>query len=150
MNDDADEKGCVNGEYRGSIRDAVNEVWQRVAGKGEPGEGRTLDAQLGSSARILLTRSRGRVYGTQTECGHMRFPLGVGKIEGSVITCPLHKAQFDLSTGAVARKPRNPWILRATKVGKQMGLISCNPLHTYEVEERPEGIYARRRLSVPE
>ena len=149
MNEDTDKKGRGNGEYRGNIRDSGNEGWQQVAGKGEPGEGRTLDAQLNSSVRVLLIRSGGRVYATQTECGHMRFPLGEGKIEGSVITCPLHRAQFDLSTGAVVRRPRIPWILRATKVGKQMGLISCNALHTYEVEERPEGVYIRRHVSVP-
>lgn len=150
MNDEKDAGEDVSGSGGGSGRDAGNEGWQRVAGKGDPEEGRTLEVPLSSSVRVLLTRSGGRVYATQAECGHMRFPLAGGGIEGPAITCPLHKAQFELSTGAVVRAPRIPWILRATKVGRQMGLIACNPLRIYEVEERLEGVFVRRRVSVPE
>lgn len=148
MDGSRDQGGARNGSSGGSSPEAANDGWHRVTGKGEPGEGRTLVAPLGSSARVLIARSGGKLYATQTECGHMRFPLEGGSTEGSVITCPLHKAQFELSTGSVVRKPRIPWILRATKVGRQMGLISCDPLRIYEVEERPDGVYARRRESV--
>lgn len=145
MNDGVGPKVRATGNAVRTIGDAVDESWQRLAGTGEPGEGRTIETQFLSSVRVLLTRSQGKVYATQAECGHMRFPLRDGKVEGPVLTCPLHKAQFDLSSGVVVRPPRIPWILRFTKVGKQMGLISCNALRTYEVEERPDGVYVRRR-----
>lgn len=144
MNENTAQKESGIGSAKRSDPDPLSEGWQRLADKGEPKEGQTLVAQGNSSARVLLTRTGGKVYATQTECGHMRFPLGEGKVEGSLITCPLHKAQFDLSTGAVVRMPRIPWILRATKVGRQMGSISCHPLLIYEVEERPDGVYVRR------
>ena len=39
------------------------------------------------------------------ECTHMGGPLGEGEVEGEVVTCPWHGAQFDVSSGAVLEAP---------------------------------------------
>lgn len=48
---------------------------------------------------ILLVLIEGKVMAFRNQCPHMSMPLHEGQIEGSVITCPWHGFQFDLSTG---------------------------------------------------
>jgi uncharacterized protein YbjT (DUF2867 family)/nitrite reductase/ring-hydroxylating ferredoxin subunit len=47
----------------------------------------------------------GQFFATQSRCTHRSGPLDRGKVEGSTVTCPLHGAQFDVTTGAVLRGP---------------------------------------------
>ena len=46
-----------------------------------------------------------RLCATQARCTHRGGPLSQGRLDGSTITCPLHGAQFDVTTGAVLRGP---------------------------------------------
>ena len=47
----------------------------------------------------------GQFFATQAKCTHRGGPLEKGKLEGSTVTCPIHGAQFDVTTGAVLRAP---------------------------------------------
>src|SRR5262245_3334520 len=42
---------------------------------------------------------------TQARCTHRQGPLSEGVVDGSIVTCPLHGAQFNVWTGAVLRGP---------------------------------------------
>ncbi len=46
-----------------------------------------------------------RSYVTSAICTHERADLTGGRLEGGVVTCPLHGARFDVSTGRVLRPP---------------------------------------------
>jgi 3-phenylpropionate/trans-cinnamate dioxygenase ferredoxin component len=46
-----------------------------------------------------------RLCATQAQCTHKGGPLHEGSLEGNVLTCPWHGAQFDICTGAVLRGP---------------------------------------------
>lgn len=52
---------------------------------------------------ILLARVGGKYYATQAKCNHMGGKLAAGKLEGTVVTCPLHHSQYDLADGRVLR-----------------------------------------------
>ena len=39
-------------------------------------------------------------------CAHQGGPLGKGKLEGSVVTCPWHGWQFDVTEGTHCLNPR--------------------------------------------
>ncbi len=52
---------------------------------------------------ILLARVADKYYATDNRCTHMGGKLSQGKLEGTVVTCPLHGSQFDLSDGQVVR-----------------------------------------------
>jgi nitrite reductase (NADH) small subunit len=41
----------------------------------------------------------GVFYATQGKCLHLKGPLGHGKLDGCVITCPWHGWQYDVRTG---------------------------------------------------
>ena len=53
---------------------------------------------------VCVTRLNGQVYALLDRCGHMNAPLSRGELEGDVVTCPVHHAQFSLTTGAVVRR----------------------------------------------
>ena len=47
----------------------------------------------------------GRFCATQATCTHRQGPLHEGSLDGSIVTCPWHGAQFNVCTGAVLRGP---------------------------------------------
>jgi len=56
--------------------------------------------------KLLLARIGDRFYAAQRKCPHLGFNLCRGKLDGAAVVCPLHKAKFDLATGAIERDPK--------------------------------------------
>jgi nitrite reductase/ring-hydroxylating ferredoxin subunit len=54
---------------------------------------------------IVLCNDQGKVYAIGRRCGHMSAPLDLGSLEGYIITCPMHHAQFDITTGEALSGP---------------------------------------------
>ena len=52
---------------------------------------------------ILLARVGDKYYATASRCSHVNGDLSQGALEGTVVTCPRHGAQFDISNGQVVR-----------------------------------------------
>ncbi len=52
---------------------------------------------------ILLARTGDKFYAAENACPHMGAKLSQGKLEGTVVTCPRHGSQFDLTDGHVVR-----------------------------------------------
>jgi len=52
---------------------------------------------------ILIARVGNKYYATNNRCLHLGGNLSQGKLEGTVVTCPLHGSQFDLQDGHVVR-----------------------------------------------
>lgn len=48
---------------------------------------------------IALANVRGTIYAVSDRCGHQNAPLSKGTLYDNIITCPLHHAQFDVTTG---------------------------------------------------
>ena len=49
--------------------------------------------------RIVLANVEGSFYALRDVCGHRNAPLSRGRLEGCLIECPLHFAQFDIRNG---------------------------------------------------
>ena len=49
--------------------------------------------------RVVLANVDGAFYALRDVCGHRNAPLSRGRLDGCVIVCPLHFAQFDIRTG---------------------------------------------------
>jgi len=64
----------------------------------------------GEGIRLLVARVEGKYYTAQALCPHMKGNLARGKLDGFIITCPLHGSQFDIRDGSniawVAALPR--------------------------------------------
>ncbi len=48
---------------------------------------------------IVLCNDEGKIYAVNRRCGHMNAPLEMGTLEGTILTCPMHHSQFDITTG---------------------------------------------------
>ncbi len=48
---------------------------------------------------IALANVAREVYALQGHCLHLQGPLGEGRLEDSVLTCPWHGWQYDVKTG---------------------------------------------------
>ncbi len=48
---------------------------------------------------IALANVDGELYAVQGHCLHLQGPLGEGRLENSVLTCPWHGWQYDIRTG---------------------------------------------------
>ena len=73
---------------------------------------RTSELAPGEMKRVLIDRERvllanvgGTFYALEDNCGHQKAALTKGKLEGSVVECPLHFACFDVTTGKALSGP---------------------------------------------
>jgi nitrite reductase/ring-hydroxylating ferredoxin subunit len=60
--------------------------------------------QVGSQ-EVLVANVGGRLYAITSTCTHRGGPLHEGQIDGTVVICPWHGGQFDLTTGKVVSPP---------------------------------------------
>ena len=54
---------------------------------------------------IVLCNYEGRFYAVERKCGHAGVHLERGALTGYILTCPLHCAQFDITTGRALSGP---------------------------------------------
>ena len=96
----------------------------KVAAQDELEEGGLLAVEVDGEP-ICLAKVDGRVYAFTDNCTHISGPLNEGDLEGCVLTCPWHGAQFDVRTGKVLRGPARQNILTyPVKVEDESILIS--------------------------
>ncbi len=55
--------------------------------------------------RLVLANVEGSFYALRDVCGHRNAPLSRGKLQGYLIECPLHFAEFDVRTGELVNGP---------------------------------------------
>lgn len=73
-----------------------------VARVGELTEG-AMKAVNAAGRDILLVRVGDKYYAVSNRCPHMGGILSQGKLESTIVTCPRHGSQFDLTDGHVIR-----------------------------------------------
>ena len=76
----------------------------KVAAHDELGEGELLAVEVDGEP-ICIAKVDGRVYAFTDNCTHISGPLNEGELDGEVLTCPWHGAQFNVCTGKVLRGP---------------------------------------------
>jgi nitrite reductase/ring-hydroxylating ferredoxin subunit len=54
---------------------------------------------------VVVCRVAGQLYAVEDNCSHREARLSEGRLRGSLLTCPLHGAQFDVRTGAQQGPP---------------------------------------------
>ena len=76
----------------------------KVATLSELPPGTAKAVEVGGSA-VALYNVGGTVYATTNTCPHRGGPLGEGDLNQSVITCPWHGFQYDVTTGKCQTNP---------------------------------------------
>ena len=94
---------------------------------------------------ILVARVDGKYYAATGRCPHMRGSLSRGKLNGTIITCPVHGSQFDLKSGKVVRWVEGKgFISFMGKLMSAIGIAAKNekPLLIYEVKVEGDRVMA--------
>jgi 3-phenylpropionate/trans-cinnamate dioxygenase ferredoxin subunit len=78
--------------------------WQRVASADDVKADQGLQVQIGDK-RLALFRIGDTVYALEGICPHAEAFLAEGFIDGDTIECPLHAAQFEITSGKCLAPP---------------------------------------------
>lgn len=76
--------------------------------------------------QVLIAHVGGRFYAIAAICSHMSGYLPVGRLDGNVVTCPIHEAQFDVTSGKVVKNVSTVIRLASHSIAKD--------LQTFEVK----------------
>jgi len=85
---------------------------------------------LADGKEILLARAGDKFYAVDHRCSHMGGKLSRGKLEGTVVTCPLHGSRFDIADGHIVRWLSGSGLISA--IGRKFK--SPQSLHTYHLQ----------------
>ena len=66
------------------------------------GEMRVFDV---AGTKVNIASVDGHFHAFDDTCTHKACSLAKGKLDGSIVTCPCHGSQFDVTTGEVLRGP---------------------------------------------
>ena len=72
---------------------------------------------------VAIARNGDEFFAVQDQCSHAAVALSEGEVEECTIECWLHGSRFDLRTG------------------KPTGLPATEPVSTFPVEVRDDGVY---------
>jgi 3-phenylpropionate/trans-cinnamate dioxygenase ferredoxin component len=72
---------------------------------------------------VAIARHGDEFFAVQDECSHANIALSEGEVEDCTVECWLHGSRFDLRTG------------------KPTGLPATEPVATFPVEVREDGVY---------
>jgi nitrite reductase/ring-hydroxylating ferredoxin subunit len=57
---------------------------------------------------IIVCNYNNKFFALDKRCSHMSASLETGTLDGYILTCPLHFAQFDITTGEALSGPIPP------------------------------------------
>ena len=81
---------------------------------------------------IFLARVADKYYAIDNRCPHFGGNLSRGRLEGTVVTCPLHGSQFDITDGRVVRWLKGSGVL--SSVSKALKPPRSTTIYNVKVE----------------
>ena len=102
---------------------------------------------------ILLSSVDGTIYATSSRCGHSGASLARGTLQGKIVTCPLHGAKFDVTTGKnisgpqlgmpqeIMQKLPQEFLAMKQKSAEIVAEIGVEPLRNYRVSIKGESVF---------
>ena len=99
---------------------------------------------------LAICNCDGSFYAIDRRCGHMNAPLEMGTLDGVILTCPMHCAQFDVTTGEALSGPVPPYLdnevppprttALLTNIGMLMEHVRTESIATYPVTVESEWV----------
>lgn len=84
--------------------EAMTAQWVPLCAQDELEDGAMAAFEVGDY-QVALYRVGGSYFATTNVCSHAYTLLTDGWLEGRLVECPLHGAQFDVASGEVVRGP---------------------------------------------
>ena len=82
----------------------MSDSFVRAIGSGEVAPG-GMKAVVVNGLELVICNCGGSFYAVDRRCGHMNAPLEMGTLDGTILTCAMHCAQFDVATGEALSGP---------------------------------------------
>jgi nitrite reductase/ring-hydroxylating ferredoxin subunit len=82
----------------------LSEKLVRVVNAGDVAPGGMKSVELDGN-EIVVCHCGGEYHAVGRRCGHKNAPLEPGTLDGKILTCPRHYAQFDVTTGEALSGP---------------------------------------------
>ncbi|MGE0607936.1 MAG: Rieske (2Fe-2S) protein [Pirellulales bacterium] len=98
--------------------------WVRVAAVQACPPGQSLEVVAGDHV-IALYNVEGTFHALDGVCPHQGGPLGKGRLDGCIVTCPWHGWQFDVRTGVHQLNKTYEQPRFAVKVEGDAVLVDC-------------------------
>jgi nitrite reductase/ring-hydroxylating ferredoxin subunit len=95
---------------------------QKVASLSEIPAGHMKAVEI-DGEQVLICNVEGSLYAVSDVCSHDYALLSDGELNGTEVTCPLHGARFDVTTG------------------KALCLPAVKPVETFKVETRDQDVF---------
>lgn len=80
-------------------------VFEKVAETQDIAPGQMKAISFGTE-QVLLANINGTYFAIGNICTHEGGNLSTGTLQGNIVTCPKHKAQFDITTGKAVNPPK--------------------------------------------
>lgn len=93
-----------NTDYDNSEKDILMTDFVSVAKATDLGPGQMVLVEI-DDEEIVVANANGEYYAFSAECPHAGGPLDEGEMEGKVVICPWHGAEFDMTTGEALTPP---------------------------------------------
>jgi nitrite reductase/ring-hydroxylating ferredoxin subunit len=97
-----------------------------------------------SGRELVICNCDGSIHAIDRRCGHMNAPLEMGTLDGSILTCAMHCARFDVATGEALAGPVPPHLGNEPvpprmgtflqNVGMLMQHIRTESIHSHRVK----------------
>ena len=81
-----------------TIHESDSSGWLEVANVDEIPLGTMKHVEV-NDREIAIANVNGKFYAIDDRCGHASARLSSGGLRGNIVTCPLHGAQFDVTSG---------------------------------------------------
>ena len=78
--------------------------WVSVGTAGEIGDGE-MNSYAAGEHQVAIANVEGDLHAWDDVCTHQQCSLAVGEIEGTIVECPCHGSQFDVTTGEAVQGP---------------------------------------------
>jgi nitrite reductase/ring-hydroxylating ferredoxin subunit len=128
---------------------ALSEEFVRAIKAAEIAPGGMKAVEL-NGRELVVCNYDGAFHAIDRRCGHMNAPLERGTLDGPIVTCAMHCAQFDVTTGEALSGPVPPYLGDETlppKTGAYLGYVGAIMQHirtdsigTYRVKVESEWV----------
>ncbi|HTS81730.1 MAG TPA: Rieske 2Fe-2S domain-containing protein [Myxococcaceae bacterium] len=91
--------------------------------------------------QFVICNCDGTFYAIDRRCGHMNAPLEMGTLDGTIVTCGMHCAQFDVTTGEVLSGPVPGYLGNEVPSARVAALLMNVARFMQHVRTEPIGCY---------
>ncbi len=90
---------------------------------------------------FVICNCAGTFYALDRRCGHMNAPLEMGTLDGVILTCAMHCAQFEVTTGKALSGPVSTYLGNETAPPRTATFLKNTEMLMQYIHTKAIGVY---------